>query len=167
MFECILFSESKPYPLVSISWLWCITCTKFSSALRATGRENWLNHSSQDIQRVSPTGPKLLDTPAKEEALSFLKMEGKFLRQKKEFLLFGEASALSYSSLSIIFWRLQKPYWQGSKFRCFLKLSPLSFLTGGCVDGTGQMPLFSYKPMALLRFLKSIYKVPFKEELFE
>lgn len=57
---------------------------KFSSALRATGRENGLNPSSQDIQRVSPTGPKLLDTLAKEEALSFLKMEGEFLRQKKK-----------------------------------------------------------------------------------
>lgn len=78
-----------------------------SYARRDTGKENWLHSSRQDLHRVNPIGPKSLYTPAKEKGTAILKMEREFLRKKKKFLLFGEALALSYSS--IIFLSLQKP----------------------------------------------------------
>ena len=109
-FYLIIWQQALP-PSFNLVTLVCRGMYTVSSARRDTGKWNWLNSSRQDLHRVNPIGPKLLYTSAKGKGTVILRMEREFLREKKKFLLFGEALALAHSSMTPFLLPESGPEW--------------------------------------------------------
>lgn len=116
---------------------------EISSALRDAGIENWQDNSSQDVQRVSPTGPPFSCTPAMIEGAEILRIDKEFLSKKKSFSSLGRCKLCLRLSLVFSSDAFGSRSDKGSKLRWFLKLCLRKHyaLPGQRAHDTGQMLL--------------------------
>lgn len=96
MFECVLFLcnylrakiyiqlQSHDFGVQRLKMI--LVCSQGPWVRKLT------NNSHQDLQRVNPTGLKLLYTPAKREGAVILRMEEEFSRKKMSFFSLGKPS---------------------------------------------------------------------------